>query len=86
MFRRNLEKAEVYMLQPPCLELVINGQLESLALLHLQRRRQGLKIQGPQWRPLSSVAFLQRYVFLAHPHSTSCFFSSGNKSISLIYV
>lgn len=62
------------MLQAPCLELAINGQLETLALLHLQRRKQGLKTQGPQWRPLSLVAFLQRFVSLAHPHSTSFFF------------
>jgi len=74
MFRNNVEKVAVYMLLPPCLELAINGQLESLALLHLQRRRQGLKIQGPLWRPLSLVAFLQRYVFVVQPPLSLLFF------------
>uniref|UniRef100_A0A803VW11 E3 ubiquitin protein ligase n=1 Tax=Ficedula albicollis TaxID=59894 RepID=A0A803VW11_FICAL len=74
MFRKNLEKVGVCTLCSPCLELAINGRLESLALLHLRRRRQGWKIQAPLWRPLNLVAFLQRYVFLAYPHSTFWFF------------
>lgn len=70
MFRKNLEKVGVCTHWPPCLELAVNGQLESLGLLHLRRRRQGLKIRAPLWRPLNLVVFLQRYVFLAYPVST----------------
>lgn len=75
-------KAVLCMVWPPCLELAINGQLESLAHLHLQRRRQGLKIQEPQWRPLSLVAFPQRYDFLA-PSEPFGFLKSENRTIFL---
>lgn len=67
-----MEKRGPCISESPCLELAIKGQLETPALLHLQKRRLGLKTQEPQWRPSNLEVFLQRYVFLVYCHSTSC--------------